>query len=373
MVQLALAVAYILFIATLFFRIYDSVDMVPLPSPAAVAKKKQAEMVKVKQEKALEIKQEQLTASIPSAANAINQFVEKQRNAASEVHQAYQHFGPSQSSSISMPSSETMREVLARVGFQNQPPMTPYQQIPPQMMPPQLPPHMMPPQMAPQMMPPQMHSLPQRPPQLMSPIQHRQNFIAPPLPSPLPQQQHQQFAPEFFDQAPSPQYSPTPTNQVTIPLSSSLSSQLLGQISQEPKRKKNRQVTGNRESLQRPILPPLTTRKENKDKNKLVVMPPPPAAPLNLDVWDPIGSATTQQPQPLAPLQPPPEIDSFKVSNFQILSIYIYINIKYSSRMLQHSYPGLCPSRGLQEVPVPVDRRTHSLVFQGKFLVSCLF
>ena len=161
-------------------------DMVPLPSPAAVAKKKQAEMVKVKQEKALEIKQEQLTASIPSAANAINQFVEKQRNAASEVHQAYQHFGPSQSSSISMPSSETMREVLARVGFQNQPPMTPYQQIPPQMMPPQLPPHMMPPQMAPQMMPPQMHSLPQRPPQLMSPIQHRQNFIAPPLPSPLP-------------------------------------------------------------------------------------------------------------------------------------------------------------------------------------------
>ena len=43
-------------------------DMVPLSSPAAVAKKKQAEMVKVKQEKALEIKQEQLTASIPSAA-----------------------------------------------------------------------------------------------------------------------------------------------------------------------------------------------------------------------------------------------------------------------------------------------------------------
>ena len=326
--------------------------MVPLPSPAAVAKKKQAEMVKVKQEKALEIKQEQLTASIPSAANAINQFVEKQRNAASEVHQAYQHFGPSQSSSISMPSSETMRAVLAQVGFPNQPPMTPYQQIPPQMMPPQLPPHMMPPQMAPQMMPPQMHSLPQRPPQLMSPIQHRQNFIAPPLPSPLPQQQHQQFAPEFFDQAPSPQYSPTPTNQVTIPLTSSLSSQLLGQISQEPKRKKNRQVTGNTESLQRPILPPLTTRKENKDKNKLVVMPPPPAAPLNQDVWDPIGSATTQQPQPLAPLQPPAEIDSFKVSNIHILSIYQY---QYISISIFESHAPTFSSRAL-----PIQRLARS-------------
>ena len=68
-------------------------------------------------------------------------------------------------------------------------------------------------------------------------------------------------------------------------------------------------VTNGDPHQQRPILPPLTTRRERKDRSKLVVMPPLPSAPLNQDVWDPIDVAPIQQPPALAPPQPSAEIE----------------------------------------------------------------
>jgi len=277
-------------------KIYDTVVMAAPPTPAVVAKKKQAELVKVKQEKQLEIKQEQLAANIPPA---INQFVTDQRNACSG--QAFQQFGPPQPSvsNMPMPSSEEMRRALAQAGValqplqHMQPPVQPYHQMhPPQQM-------MMPPQMQPPM---------QMPPQSLSPFpSYQQNFTAPPLLPPLPN--HQQFAPEFQPQpVPSPQYSrsPTPTNQAATRPMRSLSSHLLGQISQEPKQR--RQMAGigsNGGPVQppSPILPPLTTsRKVRKESKLTMVVPPPPVAPLNQDVWEPI--APIQQPVSLPVLQP---------------------------------------------------------------------
>ena len=286
--------------------------MVALPSPAVVAKKKQEELVKVKQEKQLEIKQEQLAPNIPSA---INQFVMDQRNASSGQAQlqAFQHYGPPQPPPVFMPSSEEMRRPLQT------PALPHYHQI-----------HS-------HMLPPQMMSPIQLPPQPPSQFHYQQNFIAPPLLPPFPnhhQQQQfasefqphqfppefqpqqfaaafqpQQYAPEFQPQVPGPHWtphfsrSPTPTNQAATKPMKSLSSQLLGQISQKPKPKQRKQMTGNNsEPTQPPILPPpTTTRKERKEgKSKLMmVVPPPPMAPLNLDVWAPIETA----PQPV--LQPP--------------------------------------------------------------------
>ena len=278
------------------FRIYDSVAMVALPSPAVVAKKKQEELVKVKQEKQLEIKQEQLAPNIPSA---INQFVMDQRNASSGQAQlqAFQHYGPPQPPPVFMPSSEEMRRPLQT------PALPHYHQI-----------HS-------HMLPPQMMSPIQLPPQPPSQFHYQQNFIAPPLLPPFPnhhQQQQfapefqpQQFPPEFQPQVPSPHWtpqfsrSPTPTNQAATKPMKSLSSQLLGQISQKPKPKQRKQMAGNNsEPTQPPILPPppTTTRKERKEgKSKLMmVVPPPPMAPLNLDVWAPIEQTAPQpvfQPQ----------------------------------------------------------------------------
>merc|ERR1719234_2698446 len=106
------------------------------------------------------------------------------------------------------------------------------------------------------------------PPQPLSPFPFQQNFTAPPLLPPLPhyQQQHQQqFAPDSLPQGPpSPQYSrsPIPTNQAARPLNS-LSSQLLGQISQEPKKQKqSRQIGSSRDFSQPPILPSLITNRK---------------------------------------------------------------------------------------------------------------
>ena len=78
-------------------------------------------------------------------------------------------------------------------------------------------------------------------------------------------------------------------------------------------------ATNGEPHQQRPILPPLTTRRERKDRSKLVVMPPLPSAPLNQDVWDPIDVASIQQPPALAPPQPSAEIEVFlyfKLKNF---------------------------------------------------------
>ena len=266
------------------------------PSPAVVAKKKQEELVKVKQEKQLEIKQEQLAANIPPA---INQFVMEQRNASTgqSQQQAFQDFGPPQPPPVSssLPSTERMRQALAQAGF-------PVQPLQPQAVPTY---HQLPPQM----ISPQMQLPLQPPPQSLSPFPYQQNFIAPPLLPPLTQQQ--QFPPEFLPQAPSPQYSrsPTPINQSAArPMNSSLSSHLLGQISQEPKPKQRRQTAGNnsREPLQPPILPPLTTRKERKEsKSKLtMVVPPPPTASLNQDIWDPMASIPQTAPLPVPVFQP---------------------------------------------------------------------
>ena len=245
-------------------RIYDTVVMAAPPTPAVVAKKKQAELVKVKQEKQLEIKQEQLAANIPPA---INQFVTDQRNACSG--QAFQQFGPPQPPSVSnmpMPSSEEMRRALAQAGValqplqHMQPPVQPYHQMHPQQQ------IMMPPQMQPPM---------QMPPQSLSPFpSYQQNFTAPPLLPPLPNLQQHQFAPEFQPQPePSPQYSrsPTPTNQAATRPMRSLSSHLLGQISQEPKQR--RQMAGigsNGGPVQppSPILPPLTTSRKVRKESK---------------------------------------------------------------------------------------------------------
>merc|ERR1719489_314476 len=155
---------------------------------------------------------------------------------------------------------------------------------------------------APHMQPPL-----QMPPQSLSPFPFQQNFTAPPLLPPLShyQQQQQQFAPpEFLPQVqvpPSPQYSrsPTPTNQAARPLTS-LSSQLLGQISQQEqpkKQKQSRQMTnGSRDPSKPPILPPLTTkRKEGKGTRMTMVVPPPPTAALSQNIWDPLASSNLLQ------------------------------------------------------------------------------
>merc|ERR1719234_2326230 len=106
------------------------------------------------------------------------------------------------------------------------------------------------------------------PPQSLSQFPFQQNFTAPPLLPPLPhyQQQHQQqFAPDFLPQVfPSPQYSRSPisTNQAARHLNS-LSSQLLGQISQEPKKQKqSRQMGSRRDFSQPPILPALIPKRK---------------------------------------------------------------------------------------------------------------
>ena len=68
-------------------------------------------------------------------------------------------------------------------------------------------------------------------------------------------------------------------------------------------------VTNGDPHQQRPILPPLATRRERKDRSKLVVTPPLPSAPLNQDVWDPIDVAPIQQPPALVLPQPSAEIE----------------------------------------------------------------
>ena len=57
------------------FRIYDSVTMVPLPSPAVVAKNKHEELVKVKQEKQLEIKPED--ADLEQTVRACKEWMQR--------------------------------------------------------------------------------------------------------------------------------------------------------------------------------------------------------------------------------------------------------------------------------------------------------
>ena len=300
-------------------RIYDSVAMAAPPSPAVVAKKKQDELVRVKQEKQLEIKQEQLAMTSNTNLvnpNAINQFVTQQRNAANgNDQQGFQIFGPPpQPPPIHLPSSDQMRQVLAQVGFSS------YQE--------QIPSQMMPPNIQQQMMPPQIHQLPQMPPQVPSPFSYQQNFTAPPPMSPLPQQQ---FAAELPPPMPSPQYSrsPTPTNQrirnlSSSSLSSSLSSHLLGQM-QEPKRRPGRPVV-QRDPLP-PILPPLSVGSRKERKEKMVVMPPVPAVPLSLDVWNSVPQqplAPQQHPAPDPPLAPQPlfehshERGSIKVCTLEV-------------------------------------------------------
>jgi len=76
---------------------------------------------------------------------------------------------------------------------------------------------------------------------------------------------------------------------------------------QEPKRKPGRPVV--QRDPPPPILPPLSVGSRKERKEKMVVMPPVPAAPLSLDVWNSVPQqplARQQHPAPDPPLAPQP-------------------------------------------------------------------